>query len=577
MSRRQTRPVARSIAKARTGIEGLDEITGGGFPKGRPTLVSGGAGCGKTLLALQFLVSGATRFGEPGVFMAFEETGRELTENARSLGFDLARLERRKRLLIDYVRVERSEIDETGAYDLEGLFVRLGHAIDTLGAKRVVLDTIESLFSGFSNDSILRAELRRLFRWLKDRGVTTVITGERGEGQLTRQGLEEYVSDCVIVLDHRVDEQRSTRRIRVVKYRGTTHGTNEYPFLIDEDGISVIPITGLRLEHKVYRGRVSTGVEALDGMLSGGYYRGTSVLLSGTAGTGKTSLASQFAASACGRGERCLFFAFEESAAQLQRNMRSIGIDFAPFVAKGLLRFRAARATMHGLEMHLATILKAVREFEPQVVVVDPISTMLAAGDAREATLLAARLVDSLKTKGITGLFTSLTNANGNEAQSEVGISSLADSWLLLRELEANGERNRGLYVLKSRGMPHSNQVREFQMTSRGIRLRDVYVGPEGVLSGSSRLTQEARDRAQALAARQEIEGHARQLKRKRHSLDAQLEALRTDFAQEEDELRRRIEDARLREGVVARNQATMARGRGDGGGKAPRRARATA
>ena len=422
MSRRQTRPVAGSIAKARTGIEGLDEITGGGLPQGRPTLVSGAAGCGKTLFALQFLVSGATRFGEPGVFMAFEETGRELTENARSLGFDLARLERRKRLLIDYVRVERSEIDETGEYDLGGLFVRLGHAIDTLGAKRVVLDTIESLFSGFSNASILRAELRRLFRWLKDRGVTTVITGERGEGQLTRQGLEEYVSDCVILLDHRVDEQRSTRRLRIVKYRGTTHGTNEYPFLIDETGICVMPITTLRLEHKVYRERISTGVEALDGMLSGGYYRGTSVLVSGTAGTGKTSLASQFVASACGRGERCLFFAFEESAATaaaehaLDRDrLRAVARE-GPAARPGGARddATASRCTSRPCSRRSASSNR-------QVVVVDPITNMLAAGDAREADLLAARLVDFLKSKGITSLYTSLTNVNGTRRRARWG------------------------------------------------------------------------------------------------------------------------------------------------------------
>jgi len=498
--------------------------------------------------------------------MCFEETGKELAENVRSLGVDLAQLERRKRILVDYVRVERSEIDETGDYDLGGLFVRLGHAIDTLGAKRVVLDTIESLFSGFSNEAILRAELRRLFRWLKDKGVTAVITGERGDRTLTRQGLEEYVSDCVILLDHRVDEQRSTRRLRIVKYRGSTHGTNEYPFLIDDDGISVMPITALRLDHKVSRRRISTGVAALDAMLGGGgYYRGTSVLVSGTAGTGKTSLASHFVAAACGRGERALYFAFEESPTQLQRNMRSIGIQLAPYVAGGLLHFHAARPSMYGIEMHLATMMKAVSDLAPDVVVVDPISNLTGAGSTAEATQLATRLVDFLKSRGVTSLFTSLSSSASAETQTDVGISSLIDTWLLVRELEMDGERNRGLYILKSRGMSHSNQIREFLLTARGIKLRDVYVGPEGVLAGSSRLGQEARERAAALAARQEIERQTRLLLRRRRALEAQVLALQTDFAAEEDDLQQRIAEATARKTALRRDQVELAIRRGNG------------
>ena len=555
--------MARAIPKSPTGVEGLDAITEGGLPAGRPTLVCGAAGCGKTLLALQFLVNGAMRYGEPGVFLAFEETAEELTANARSLGYDLPRLERRKRLIVDHVRVERAEIDETGEYDLGGLFVRLGYAIDTLGAKRVVLDTLESLFSGFSNAAILRAELRRLFRWLKDRRVTTVITGERGDGQLTRQGLEEYVSDCVILLDHRVDEQRSTRRLRVVKYRGTTHGTNEYPFLIGADGISVMPVTALRLEHAAPRRRVSTGVAELDEMLGGGYYRASSVLVSGTAGTGKTSLAAHFAVSACARGERCLYFAFEESAAQVQRNMRSIGIDLAQPVAKGLLRFDAARATMYGLETHLATMMKSIRDFDPQVAVVDPISSMLIAGSAGEAMLLATRVVDFLKARGVTSFFTSLTNPGG-DGMSEVGISSLIDTWLQVRELEANGERNRGLYVLKSRGMGHSHQIREFLLTRRGIRLREAYLGPLGVLAGTSRISQEARERAATVAERQQIELQTRRLQRSRRALEARVLALRSEFAAEQEELERSIREAQERESTILSDRAAMALSRGN-------------
>ena len=405
-------PPNRSLAKAPTGVQGLDEITGGGLPRGRPTLVCGSAGCGKTLLAMEFLVRGATQFGEPGVFMAFEETSEELTQNVRSLGFDLDELAEQKKLAIDFVRVERNEIEETGAYDLEGLFVRLNYAIDTVGAKRVVLDTLETLFGGLSDVGILRGELRRLFRWLKDKGVTAIITGESGEKTLTRHGLEEYVSDCVILLDHRVVDQVSTRRLRIVKYRGTTHGTNEYPFLIDEDGISVLPVTSLGLQHKVSTERISSGVPRLDMMLGGeGYFRGSTVLISGTAGSGKTSLAAHFAIASCQRGERCLYVSFEESPGQLLRNMRSIGIDLEPWAKKALLQFHSSRASIHGLEMHLAIIHKLVQEFQPRVIIMDPIDTLVTAGTRRDATVMLTRLIDFLKSQEITAHLTNLTGA----------------------------------------------------------------------------------------------------------------------------------------------------------------------
>jgi circadian clock protein KaiC len=464
------------LQKAPTGIVGLDEVTGGGLPAGRTTLICGGAGCGKTLLATEFLVRGATQYDEPGVLMAFEETPLELAINVRSLGFDLEKLAAEKKLLIDHVHVERSEIEETGEYDLEGLFIRLGHAIDSIGAKRVVLDTLEALFSGLSNAAILRAELRRLFRWLKERGVTAVITGERGEGMLTRHGLEEYVSDCVIVLDHRVTEQLSTRRLRIVKYRGSVHGTNEFPFLIDEHGISVLPITSARLDHAAPTERVSTGIPKLDTMLSGqGYYRGASVLVSGTAGTGKTSIASHFAAASCARGERCVFFAFEESPQQLVRNMRSIGLDLQPWLDKKLLQIHSARPSLHGLEMHLALIHKAIRDFQPHGVIIDPISNFLAAGTTAESKSMLTRLVDHLKSQQITAVFTSLIGGITALEENDVGISSIIDTWILVRDIEIQNARTRGLYLLKSRGMPHSNQVREFLLTDSGIELADAH------------------------------------------------------------------------------------------------------
>jgi circadian clock protein KaiC len=528
-------PTRLSFPKAPTGIQGLDEITGGGLPSGRPTLVCGDAGCGKTLLAMEFLVRGATQFDEPGVFMAFEETAPELTANVASLGFDLDALTAQGRLVLDHVRIERSEIEEAGDFDLEGLFVRLGYAIDAIGARRVVLDTIESLFAGLPNPLILRAELRRLFRWLKDKGVTAVITGERGAGQLTRQGLEEYVSDCVIVLDHRVSNLVSTRRLRVVKYRGSTHGTNEYPFVIDADGIAVLPITSLALQHTASTERVATGIPRLDAMLGGaGFYRGSSVLVSGTAGTGKTSLAGHFAAAACGRGERVLYFAFEESPSQIQRNMSSVGIDLGPWVAQGLLQFHATRPTFTGLEMHLTTMHKAILQFQAQIVIVDPLNSFVSGVNEYEVKSMLMRLVDFLKMSQITGFFTSLTAGGTPLDRTDAAISSLIDTWLVLLAIETGGERNRALSVLKSRGMAHSNQTREFRLTGQGVELCDVYVGPGGVLTGSARLAQEAEEQAAQLARRQEIERSQRELDRRRATLETQIAALRAEFAVQE-------------------------------------------
>jgi len=548
------------IRKAPTGIPGLDEITAGGLPAGRPTLICGSAGCGKTLMAMEFLVRGATEYGEPGVFMSFEEGIRELTENVRSLGFDLDELVEREKLVLDYVHVERSEIEETGEYDLEGLFIRLGFAIDSIGAKRVVLDTLEVLFGGLQNEAILRSELRRLFRWLKERGVTAVITGERGEGSLTRHGLEEYVSDCVILLDHRLTDQLATRRLRVVKYRGSIHGTNEYPFLIDERGIEVLPVTSLGLTHEASSERVSSGVPGLDDMLDGhGFYRGSSVLVSGKAGTGKTSLGAHFVDAACRRGERCVYFAFEESRSQVVRNMRSIGIDLQPWVDQGLLLFHASRPTLHGLERHLVTMYKVIRDFQPRIVVVDPITNFLAVGDEEEVKSMLMRLIDFLKQNEITALFSSLIHGDFTE-QTEVGVSSLMDAWLLLRENELSGERNRTIYVLKSRGMAHSNQLREVLLTENGIRLVDPYLGSEGALTGAARLAQEAKERAAAVTRQQEVERRRRELARKREALEARLEALRLEFEAEQEEAERIIAQEEAREARFLEDRKEMAR-----------------
>ncbi len=483
------------LEKTKTGINGLDEITGGGLPAGRPTLICGGPGCGKTLFSVEFIVNGAMHFNEPGVFMTFEEKTEELVSNVASLGFDLEKLQRDKKVRLDYVYIQRGEIEETGEYDLDGLFIRLDHAIKTIGAKRVVLDTIENLFGGLENQGILRAELRRLFTWLKDRGVTSIITAEKGEGALTRHGLEEYVSDCVIVLDHRMVDQVSTRRLRVVKYRGSAHGTNEYPFLIDESGISVLPVTSLRLGREVSSQRIKTGIPGLDEMLSKkGFFRGSSILLSGTSGTGKTSIACFFGQAACSRKERCLFFAFEESPQQIVRNMRSIGLNLQQYLEKGLLQFHSAHPTEHGLEQHLVTMYKLVKIFRPKIVIIDPITNLISVGIVRDVKAMLMRLIDMLHSEGVTVMFTALAFSNTNNEQADEAISSLVDTWIQVRDVELNAERNRGLYIMKSRGMSHSKQIREFVITNKGIELLDIYRGAGGTLLGSAREAQKLLD-----------------------------------------------------------------------------------
>jgi circadian clock protein KaiC len=559
----RARAARRELAKAATGIAGFDEITGGGLPRGRPTLVCGTAGCGKTLFGMEFLVRGAVQMDEPGVFVSFEERGEELAQNVASLGFDLPGLVAAKRIAVDHVRVERSEIEESGEYDLEGLFVRIGWAVDAVGAKRIVLDTIEALFAGLSNPAILRAELRRLFAWLKDRGLTAVITGERGEGQLTRQGLEEYVSDCVVLLDHRVHDQISTRRLRIVKYRGSVHGTNEYPFLIDRDGISVLPVTSTGLGHAVSAERVSTGIPRLDAMLGGaGYFRGSSILISGTAGTGKSSAAAYFLDAVCRSGERAAAFLFEESPAQYLRNMRSIGLDLEQWIRRGRLRFLAARPSLHGLELHLTQIHRALEDFAPSAVVVDPITNLLQVGTTHEVQATLLRLVDYLKAKQITALFTSLAHWRSQES-TDVGVSSLMDTWLLLRDVELDGERNRLLYVLKSRGMAHSNQVREFVMSERGIELVDVYTGPSGgLVTGSARLVREAEEAAAVVVREEDVARKRRALERRRALLRARIAALESEFLAEEDDAMQELAEEERRETVRTEDRARMARRR---------------
>ena len=516
------------------------------------------------MFGLEFLVRGATQYGEPGVFISFEETIPDLAENARSLGFDLNRLVAEKKLFLDHVSISRAEISETGEFDLDGLFIRIADAVRRVGARRVVLDTLEALFAELPNPRILRAEIRRLFGWLKHQGLTTVITAEReGPDKLTRHGIEEFVSDCVILLDHRIREEISTRRLRIVKYRGSTHGTNEYPFLIDENGMSVLPISSLGLDHAAPNTRISTGITRLDGMLGGhGFFRGSSILLSGTSGAGKTSVAAHFVDAACRRGERCLYFAFEESPKQIVRNMRSIGIDLNPWVSKGLLQFQAARPTYGGIEQHLLVTHKCVSSFKPAVVVVDPITNLLLVSTLGEVRSMLTRMVDFLKTEQITAMFTSLTAGGGTLEANEADVSSLMDTWLLLRSIEAGGEMNRALYVLKSRGMDHSNQIREFLLTNDGLRLLDVYLGPDGVLTGSARLSQEGREKAANTSRHQDLASRKRELERKRGIFEARISMLRGEFEVEQEVLRRSITESKLLDEELLQDRGQMVRSR---------------
>jgi len=552
------------VKKSPTGILGLDEITGGGLPKGRTTIVCGGPGCGKTMLGVEFLVRGAMELNEPGVLMAFEETPRDIATNVASLGFDIQALARRKKLYLDFLSVEPSEIKESGNYDLEGLFIRLRGAIAAVGAKRVMFDTLEALFSGFSNLQILRAEFRRLFRWLKDRGLTAIVTAERGEGSLTRYGLEEYVSDCVILLDHRVKDQISERRLRIVKYRGTRHGADEYPFLIDERGMSILPLSAHHLQHKVWNERVSSGIADLDKMLEGkGYYRGTSVLVTGTAGSGKTSVAAAFVDAACRRGEHCLVIDFEESRDQVARNMKSVGLNLNRWTRNGLLTHEAWRPTQFGIEMHLLRIHKLIEKHKPQCVVIDPITNLMHGSGNKEVYSMMMRLMDFLKNSGITAIFISLT-AGGSELEgTTVGVSSLADTWILLRDIESDGERNRCIYVLKSRGMAHSNQLREFVITAKGIKLIPPYVGPGGVLTGTARINQEAKEKSAALQRDFEISRKQREVSRKRRELEAQAASLQAELVTVDREAEDLERENKKREQQAHVDQAVLAKSRG--------------
>ncbi len=558
------------LAKAPTGIRGLDEITGGGLPRGRSTLVTGGTGSGKTLLGLEFLVAGAREHGEPGVLVTFEESAEKVTANVASLGFDLGGLQRDGLLVVHAFRLDPAEVFETGEFDFEPLFLLLGDTIKRIGARRVVLDTIELLFGAYPGQAIVRAELSRLFRWLEDRDVTAIVTGERGENTLTRYGIEEYVSDCVIVLDHRIDEEVSTRRLRVVKYRGSAHQTNEYPFLISAHGFVVLPITSVALDYGASEKRISTGVARLDHMLGGGLFRGSTVLASGTAGTGKTTLGAHLVDAACGRGERALLVLFEESPDQVIRNMRSVGLDLARWAGAGLLRIWAARPTAFGLETHLAFLARLVEEFAPSVAVLDGIASLTHAPSALEVGSLVARQIDMLKAQGITAMVTALAQEG---ERSTVGISSLVDTWLLLRNVESNGERNRLLFVLKSRGTAHSNQVREFVLTDCGAELIDVYVGPDGVVTGSARLVQEARERGAQRQQDEDLTRRRRELRRGIIEAEAQLAALQDELAAERAELdqidgrqQRQAADAEAtRSAMAARRWADQAP-RGEGG-----------
>jgi circadian clock protein KaiC len=559
-------PAAPLLPKAPTGIRGLDEITRGGLPQGRSTLVTGGTGTGKTLLGVQFLVAGAREHGEPGVLVTFEESAEKVTANVASLGFDLDGLQRDGMLLIIALPVEAAEIVETGEFDFGPLSLLLDDAIRRIGARRVVLDSTEVLFGTFKAQAIVRAELGRLFGWLEGREVTAIVTGERADDALTRHGIEEYVSDCVIVLDHRVHEGAATRRLQVIKYRGSTHETNEYPFLISARGFEVLPVTAVSLDYRASSERVSTGVPRLDRMLSGGLYRGSTALVSGAPGTGKSTVGAQLIDAACARGERALLVLFEESPDEVIRNMGSVGLDLGRWVQAGLLRIWAARPSAYGLETHLMILARLMDEHKPAIAVLDGITSLTHQPIQADVVSMVARQIHLLKSRGITAVATTLVQ---DDEASGVGVSSLMDTWLLLRNVESNGERNRLLFVLKSRGTAHSNQVREFVLTGHGVELADVYVGPGGVMTGSARVMQQARERSEQLEREEQLTRRKRELKAHVAQGQAQLAVLQEELAAQQAELEQIARrEARLAAEAQAARTALAAQRRADPAGR---------
>ncbi len=551
------------IKKCHTGISGFDEITFGGLPQGRPTLITGGAGSGKTMFAMEFIVNGATDYNEPGVYISFEEGTTDLEKNFASVGFDLKQLIADGRIIIEHIPLNRADYQETGEFDLDGLFIRLNAHVQKIGAKRIALDTIEVLFSTFSEHTIIRSELQRLFGWFKDKGLTAVITGEKGDGTLTRYGLEEYVADCVIFLDNRIENQIATRRLRIIKYRGSMHGLDEYPYLIDADGVSVLPTSSTGLLAPASSHRISTGIPRLDSMFSAkGYYRGSAILVSGEAGTGKTTVAAAFAAATVARGERCVYFAFEEAEAQIIRNMASVNIDLQSAVDSGLLTFYCTRSTECGLEMHLATMHKLIRKLNPAVVIVDPVSNLISAGNKLQVRAMLTRLIDFLKLQEITSLYTDLTTGERIAESTSTGISSLMDTWLWSGFVEGNGERNRLFSILKSRGMSHSNQMREVVLSDDGVDLIDVYVSGDKVLTGAARISQQVKEEQERFRIHKERELKTQVANEKEKNIEAQIAALNAELLLTKTRYSLDSRETKERNGIVADARTAMGKHR---------------
>jgi circadian clock protein KaiC len=556
-------PPLPGIAKCSSGIHGFDEITFGGLPRGRSTLICGGAGTGKTLFAMEFIVRGARDFREPGLFVTFEESAAELVTNVASLGIDLAQLIERKRLAIDHIQLSPSEIMATGEFNLDGLFIHLGAAIKAVGAKRIAIDSLGTLLARLPNELILGGELRRLFAWLKELGITAIITTELGDTTLTRYRLDEYISDCVIVLDQRVINQMSTRRLRIIKYRGALHGTNEYPMLIDEGGLSVLPIRALNLDYPLTGQHQRTGIPRLDTMLGGkGFYRGSCILISGSAGSGKTSLAALFALQLAREGKRCLYLPTEEAPRQLLRNLTSIGVDLAVPLRQGLLKMQPIRPTIFGLEQHLLNIQREVEHFRPAAVIIDPTSSLTSIGDPLAIEGMLIRLINFLKMKGITLLLTSLTAGGPLEEASMAAISSQVDTWIVQKMVQTPSERNRVLYIMKSRGMAHSNQLREYTLSARGVDLLDVYDSGGEEATGTGRLRQqahaEAEEKVRSLAAEQGLRARAQT----RRNLQAQIAELETQLSETKLDRQREQRRVQSQAATLRTDQTRLARAR---------------
>ena len=528
-----------------TGVKGLDDVLGGGIPQGHAMLLVGKPGTGKSILSMEYLLHGIELHKENGVYISFEESEKQIISNAASFGWKFEEMVKKNKLAISYIDMQPEQMRTVGDYDLSALILRVKGAIKKVNARRVVIDGINNLLSTFDDERIIRSDLLRLIREIKEVNATIFITGERGHDSWSKMGFEEYLADGLMHLDNRTDGNYQTREIQVVKCRGINHYTGKSPFIINSEGMSIRPLITADFDYKVLKSRVSTGIADIDNMLGGkGLYRGSTVYITGPSGAGKTSISSSFANGACSRGERALFLAFEESSDQIIRNMKSIGLSLDKWVNEKLLYFYTARATTNSLEGHLDNIMTMVREVEPTCVVLDPISAFRPIANENETKLMLIRLNDYLRARKITTVFTALSSDGEYSEHADVQLSSIADTWIVVRIMDYKGERNNVMQLMKSRGMSHSRQMKEMYFTGNGLKLQNVYQGPEGVLTGAARIGQEKYEKLKEARNVIEIDKNRKKIERKKSLLEASIEALKHEYEEELEALHAAIEEA---------------------------------